>query len=67
MQVASARAPRGQALLEYMLLLMITIAIAAIVLKTLVKKDPQDPGALINKWQAIVNQIGADDPNKTGK
>lgn len=56
---------RGQVLLEYILLLVITIAVAAMILRVLVRKDPDEPGALLTRWNAINQAIGQDDPNKS--
>lgn len=56
---------KGQVLLEYILLLVVTLAIAAMILRILVRKDPDEPGALLTRWNAIIKAIGEDDPNKT--
>lgn len=50
----------GQIVLEYVLLLMVGVTIAALFTTLLVSRNPQSPGMLIAKWVQIINVIGAD-------
>lgn len=43
----------------------VSIAIGAMIVKALVSRNPDSPGALLNRWDAINKEIGKDDPNKT--
>ena len=52
----------GQIVVEYVLLLAISVSIAVIVVSQLVKRDPDNPGALISKWVQIQQAIGKDLP-----
>gem|GEM_PF-3059907 len=57
---------RGQIVVEYVLLLAISLTIAMIIVSQLVKRDTTDPtnsGSLILKWQAIQNSIANDKQN----
>jgi hypothetical protein len=54
---------RGQIVVEYVLLLAISLTIAMIVVSQLVKRDTDDPtnsGSLIIKWRQIQNSIAND-------
>ena len=55
---------RGQVVVEYVLLLVVGIALAMIILNALAKKDPENPGALIKKWEEIRRQIATDNPGQ---
>lgn len=57
---------RGQIVVEYVLLLTISITIAMIIVSQLVKRDSDDPtnsGSLIIKWRAIQDSIANDQQN----
>jgi len=56
---------RGQIVVEYVLLLVIAVAVAALITKELVHRDPDSPGVLIKKWDDILKEIGKDLPDKT--
>ena len=51
---------RGQIVVEYILLLVIGVAVATLITSTMVSRDPSNPGFLIAKWLAIIKTIGAD-------
>lgn len=52
---------RGQIVVEYVLLLAIAVALAAIVTKTLVgHSDKGSSGFVITTWQGVLQTIGAD-------
>lgn len=55
------RGEGGQIVVEYVLLLVISIAIAFTITSTMVSRDPNDPGFLITKWEKIITMIGADE------
>jgi hypothetical protein len=54
---------RGQIVVEYVLLLVIAVAVAALITKELVRRDPDSPGILIKKWDDILKEVGKDVPN----
>lgn len=54
----------GQVVVEYVLLLVIAVAMAALITKELVKRDPDNPGILVEKWDSILKTIGEDLPDK---
>ena len=53
-------AQRGQILVEYILLLIVAVGVAALMISSLVSRNPDDPGFLISKWDKILRFIGAD-------
>jgi hypothetical protein len=54
---------RGQVVIEYVLLLVVGVAIAAIITKTMVSRSPDSQGFLIVKWAQILTVVGADYPD----
>lgn len=52
-------------ILEYILMVVVAIGISAVIIRILVSKNPDSPGALLSRWNAILVQIGQDDPNKS--
>lgn len=54
----------GQVVVEYVLLLVVAVALATIVVTQVVQRDPDSPGFLIKKWGDIQKAIGDDDPGK---
>jgi hypothetical protein len=52
--------PRGQIVVEYVLLLVIGVSIAMLITSTMVSRNPDNPGFLIKKWLDIIQTIGAD-------
>lgn len=65
MKTNSLKNRRGQVVVEYVLLLVIAVAVAALITKELVRRDPDSPGVLIKKWDDILKEIGSDLPDKT--
>jgi hypothetical protein len=63
MKSFSLKKNSGQVVVEYVLLLVIAVAVAALITKELVKRDPENPGILVEKWDAILKTIGEDLPN----
>ena len=53
----------GQVLVEYLLLMVIGVACAAILTKQLINRDAAKPGLVINAWNKILINIGKDIPD----
>ena len=53
----------GQILVEYVLILTIVIAIASTVMKTIVGRSQDSPGAIISVWNAMLVVIAEDTPD----
>ena len=53
---------RGHVIVEYILLLVISVGLASLIVKQLVNRDDQNPGVLTSKWLDIVRVIGSDQP-----
>lgn len=51
---------RGQVIIEYVLLLIIVVSIAAIIISGVVSRDESEPGFLIKAWNELVITIGND-------
>ncbi len=54
----------GQVIVEYVLLLVVAVAMATIIVTQVVQRNPDSPGFLIKKWGEIQKTIGDDDPGK---
>jgi len=54
---------KGQVVIEYVLLLVIGVGVAALITSVMVSRNPQKPGFLIVKWTEIIQTIGADYPD----
>lgn len=54
------RKDSGQIVLEYILLLVISVGVATYMTKRLVGRDPEDPGSITSTWNLINTTIGAD-------
>ena len=65
-KVSKTLSQRGQVIIEYVLLLVVALGLAAVIMRTVVSRDKDEPGFLMAKWQALINQVAADDPNKRG-
>ncbi len=63
MKAKSLNNKRGQVVVEYVLLLVIAVAVAALITKELVRRDPESPGVLIKKWDDILKEVGNDLPD----
>lgn len=50
----------GQIVLEYVLLLVVAVAMAALLTTTLVSRNPESTGMIVLKWHQIIQTIGAD-------
>ncbi len=51
---------RGQIVVEYVLLLAIGVSVAILLTSTMVSRDPNNPGFLVQKWYDIIQLIGSD-------
>lgn len=51
---------RGQLVVEYVLLLSMAAIVAAIVVSKLGSRNPDEPGAIIKGWSAIIKSVGDD-------
>lgn len=54
------RSDSGQIVLEYILLLVISVAAATYMTKRLVGRNPDDPGVITTAWSQINSTIGSD-------
>ena len=59
-QKISLRTERGQIVVEYVLLLVVGVAVAMLITGQMVSRNPNSPGFLIKKWVDIINTIGKD-------
>jgi hypothetical protein len=57
---SSLRGERGQIVVEYVLLLVVGVAIAVLITSMMVSRSADSPGFLIKKWGDIVKLIGSD-------
>ena len=58
------KSEQGQMVIEYVLLLLIAVALAMILRTTLVKGgDEGSAGVVLKRWQETNVGIGSDDPN----
>ncbi|MEK2646131.1 hypothetical protein [Bdellovibrio sp. BCCA] len=55
---------RGQIVVEYVLLLVIAVGIAALLTSRLVSRNADNPGILVSKWHSILKTIGDDVPDR---
>lgn len=62
-QKISLRGQRGQIVVEYVLLLVIGVAVATLITSQMVSRNPNSPGFLIKKWADILKAIGDDTPD----
>lgn len=51
---------KGQVIVEYILLMIIVVGIAAVIVRGVVHRDKSDPGFLIKAWSELVQTIGED-------
>ena len=55
---------KGQVVVEYVLLLVIAVGIAAFLVKQLISRNSDDPGIIVSKWYNIMKVVGEDKPDK---
>ena len=51
-------------MVEYVLLLVIAVGIAAFLVRQLISRNADDPGVIIAKWNAILSVVGDDKPDR---
>ena len=56
----SLRSAKGQIVVEYVLLLVVGVSIAALITSTVVSRNPENPGFLVKKWVDMIKLIGED-------
>ena len=54
---------KGQIVVEYVLLLVIAVGLAALLMSQLVDRDPDSPGVLVARWHQILQAVGNDIPD----
>ena len=54
------RGSRGQIVVEYILLLVIGVGLAALITAKMVSRNTDNPGFLVKKWFSIIKTIGED-------
>jgi len=52
---------KGQIVVEYVLLLVVSVSVALVITQTMVSRSSENPGFLIKKWSELINFIAADD------
>lgn len=50
----------GQVIIEYILLMVIVVGIAAVIVKGVIHRGKDEPGFLIQAWSDMVKTIGED-------
>jgi hypothetical protein len=50
----------GQIVVEYVLLLVVGVSLAALITTTVVSRNPENPGFLIRKWIDLIKLVGED-------
>lgn len=53
----------GQVVVEYVLLLVVAVGIAALVVNQMASRNPENPGIITAKWQQILKTIAEDIPD----
>lgn len=56
--------PKGQVVVEYVLLLVVSVAVATLIVSLMVSRQSDNPGFLIEKWKEIIDFIGSDYPDE---
>lgn len=54
------RSQSGQVVVEYVLLLIVSVTLAFLITRTMVGSDVSNPGFVLKTWRAIITQIGKD-------
>ncbi len=55
---------KGQIVVEYVLLLVLAVGLAALLVSRLVSRNADNPGILVAKWHKILEVVGDDLPDK---
>ncbi len=51
---------KGQAIVEYVLLIFVAVSIAALIIRGVASRDQSNPGVVIKAWQGIIEAIAFD-------
>lgn len=51
---------KGQVVVEYALLMIVSVGIAMTLVRTTVNRDPESQGFIIIQWEKIITAIGED-------
>lgn len=54
------RSSRGQIVVEYVLLLIISVSIAMLITSFMVSRNAETPGFLIRTWRVMLDTMGSD-------
>jgi hypothetical protein len=65
--LSSLKNSKGQIIIEYILILLVVVSIAALLISRLAQRDQENPGILIKKWCEIQKFIGGDNPGSRAK
>ena len=57
----NSRSRWGQAVIEYVLLLLIVVTLATVITNMMVSRNSESPGFLIKFWRSVIEVIGSDD------
>jgi hypothetical protein len=53
----------GQIVVEYVLLLVVAVTLAILITKLVISPKKDNPGFVINAWEAMIQQIGVEMPD----
>ena len=53
----------GQIVVEYILLLAVAVVVAALITKTMISRDQDNPGFVLTAWRDVITTIGEDKPD----
>jgi hypothetical protein len=51
---------KGQLVVEYILLVVVVALAAVLISRSMVGRDPDNPGIIITKWTQLLQMVGAD-------
>lgn len=51
-------------IVEYILILLVLVTIGGIITRSLVSRNPDDLGVLIEQWSEVLKTIGQDNPHQ---
>lgn len=60
LQKISGQKSSGQIVVEYVMLLLVVVFLAFLITSTMVSRNPDSPGFLIQAWYSILQTIAAD-------
>lgn len=55
---------RGQIVVEYILLLLVAVTVAAVLIRGLASRSESDPGIIVERWLKVQEEIGSDLPDR---